>query len=194
MFGRLWIPAFAGMTGAGARKWLKSVQSAPEFAKHTLVSPSREKGFVARCSGLVSSGYHVWKTLDSRLRGNDGGGGAKWLKSVQSAPEFAKHTLVSPSREKGIRWLQFKPDFKWLSCPRLREDDVVGRLWIPAFAGMTGAWGEEMAKSVQLEAQVRQPATCPYKPSTPATTPGSHGTARRASRGPLSAPVPAPFG
>ena len=33
----------------------------------------------------------------------------------------------------------FKVDFGWLSCPRFREDDVVGQLWIPAFAGMTGA-------------------------------------------------------
>ena len=37
----------------------------------------------------------------------------------------------------------FKVDFGWLSCPRFREDDVVGGLWIPAFAGMTGGGGSE---------------------------------------------------
>ena len=39
---------------------------------------------------------------DSRFRGNDGGGGAEVTKSVQSAPNLAKHTLISGGRDGGI--------------------------------------------------------------------------------------------
>ncbi len=77
---------------------------------------------------MIPSSYLGWATLDSRLRGNDG----------VSAPKSAEYAPASPSREKGGRWIQFGFDFRRLSCPRFLDDDVVGRFWIPAFAGMTG--------------------------------------------------------
>ena len=51
-----------------------------------------------------------------------------------------------------MRWIQFGFDFGWLTCPRFREDDVVGGLWIPAFAGMTAA-GVEVAKNRPIRAR-----------------------------------------
>ena len=46
-------------------------------------------------------------------------------------------TLPSPIKGRGFDGWDLGLVFGWLSCPRFREDDVVGQLWIPAFAGMT---------------------------------------------------------
>ena len=95
---------------------------------HPNLLPSREKGFVARDSGLVSNCWIGRSALDSRLRGNDGGVGAEAAKSVQSAalrtPSLARRNRgselrqgVNPSvrvRAEGGDWARIAHDD---SCP-----------------------------------------------------------------------------
>ena len=68
---------------------------------------------------------------------------------MTGAKTKSKTYPCKPVKGEGIRCPLFVLDFGWRACPRFREDDVAG-LWIPAFAGMTGA-------KTNLE-------TCPYKP------------------------------
>ena len=126
--GRLWIPAFAGMTGGD---W------------------ERENGFAVCGSGLVSGGGLGWSTLDSRFRGNDGGiwKGRMDLRSAIRAwfraaglcghlwiPAFAGMTGgIGQGRGDALVAIRV-----WF-----RVADLSGRLWIPAFAGMTGGGGQE---------------------------------------------------